>query len=88
VNHNQMYDPGETFRDRGLNNLDLYLLPINETRIMRATCSSQSRVDSVEHIFCPIPKAGRYKIRVQYRQAVNPVNQSYALSWWTAPVPE
>ncbi|MEB3311852.1 MAG: S8 family serine peptidase [Snowella sp.] len=82
-NANQRYDLGESFRDRGLNNLDIYLLPHNETQISKAICASRSRVDSVEQIFCPIPQTGHYKIRVQYREARYPVNQTYALSWWT-----
>ncbi|MGK7950999.1 MAG: S8 family serine peptidase [Xenococcaceae cyanobacterium] len=82
-NNNQKYDVGETFRDRGLNNLDLYLLPANENSNLRNSCSSISREDSVEHIFCPVPAAGRYKIRVYYRQQLNEPTQAYALAWWT-----
>jgi hypothetical protein len=82
-NGNQQYDTGETFRDRGLNNLDLYLLPVGENSSQKSLCASVSEVDSVEHIFCRIPAAGRYKIRVQYRQQVNEPMQPYALAWWT-----
>lgn len=82
---NEQYDVGETFRDRGLNNLDLYLMPLDETDIGKSTCASISDVDSVEHIFCQVPKTGRYKIRVQYRQQVNEDSQPYALAWWTVP---
>ena len=85
TNRNQLYDKGETFRSMGLNNLDIYLLPINETETQQAICKSESLVDSVEHIFCPIPQTGKYKIRVEYHQAVNPIIQPYALSWWTVP---
>ncbi len=77
------YDVGETFRDRGLNNLDLYLMPIEAESNQRNTCSSLSAEDSVEHIFCPIPKTGRYKIRVYYRYQHNEPVQSYGLAWWT-----
>ena len=83
-NRNQQYDVGETFRDRGLNNLDVYLLPVEENNNMRNVCSSSSFEDSVEHIFCPIPATGRYKIRVYYRHQFNEPVQSYALAWWTA----
>jgi hypothetical protein len=48
--------------------------------------SSQSDVDSVEHIFHQIPANGRYKIRVQFRQQVNDHTQPYALAWWSVPV--
>lgn len=82
-NGNQQYDTGETFRNRGLNNLDLYLLPVGESSNQKSLCASVSEVDSVEHIFCRIPAAGRYKIRVQYRQQVNEAIQPYALAWWT-----
>ena len=82
-NRNQQYDAEETFRDRGLNNLDIYLLPVGEDSDMRNICSSSSFEDSIEHIFCPIPKTGRYKIRVYYRHQLNEPVQSYALARWT-----
>ncbi|MEN9564881.1 MAG: hypothetical protein RLZZ69_77 [Cyanobacteriota bacterium] len=82
-NRNQQYDAEETFRDRGLNNLDIYLLPVGEDSNMRNICSSSSFEDSIEHIFCPIPQTGRYKIRVYYRHQLNEPVQSYALAWWT-----
>ena len=82
-NGNEMYDVGESFRDRGLNNLDLYLMPVDEDSTKKSTCASISEVDSVEHIFCSVPTAGRYKIRVEYRDKVNEDSQSYGLAWWT-----
>jgi len=86
-NKNELYDVGENFRDRGLNNLDLYLVKADGQNQDAATvCSSISPVDSVEHIFCPIPANGNYKIRVQMRQQVNEPTQSYGLAWWTVPV--
>ena len=84
-NNNKAFDVGESFRDRGLNNLDLYLIPADEKDSGKSVCSSISEVDSVQHIFCPVPAAGRYKIRVQYRKQVNEASQPYALAWWTAP---
>jgi hypothetical protein len=84
-NKNKAFDVGESFRDRSLNNLDLYLMPADGRDTSKSVCSSISEADSVEHIFCPVPAAGRYKIRVQYRQKVNEASQSYALAWWTAP---
>jgi hypothetical protein len=83
TNKNNIFDPGENFRDRGLNNLDVYLLPVDEENNTKYTCASISDMDSVEHIFCPVPKAGKYKIRVQYRQRINEAEQAYALAWWT-----
>jgi len=67
------------FRDRGLNNLDLYLVSAESNAPINSTCSSISEVDSVEHIFCPVPTTGKYKIRVQFRQPMNKATQTYAL---------
>ena len=78
-NNNQEYDIGETFKDKGLNNLDVYLVKNNEVVV----CDSVSEVDSVEHIFCPVSTNGNYKIRVQFRKQVNKAIQSYGLAWWT-----
>ncbi|MBW4508428.1 MAG: S8 family serine peptidase [Scytonematopsis contorta HA4267-MV1] len=85
-NQNQQYDLEETFSDRGLNNLDLYLVRADAPNIAVAVCSSTSDIDSVEHIYCPIPANGNYKIRVQYQKQVNQPTQPYALAWWTVPV--
>lgn len=87
LNNNDKFDVGETFRDRGLNNLDLYLIPADESSSLRNTCSSLSYEDSIEHIFCPISKTGRYKIRVNYRRQINEPQQNYGLAWWTASSP-
>ncbi len=85
TNKNKQFDIGESFRDRGLNNLALYLMPANENDTRKSVCSSVSEVDSVQHIFCPVSTSGQYKIRVQYRKQVNEAAQPYALAWWTAP---
>ncbi|MBW4601328.1 MAG: S8 family serine peptidase [Calothrix sp. FI2-JRJ7] len=82
-NNNQAYDEGENFRDQGLNNLDLYLVQDTPNGSTSIACSSVSEVDSVEHIFCPVPTAGKYKIRIQYKKQVNEAKQPYALAWWT-----
>ena len=82
-NRNQQFDEGETFRDRGLNNLDVYLIPVEESSNMRNVCSSSTPEDSIEHIFCPIPTTGKYKIRVYYRHQINEPVQNYGLAWWT-----
>ncbi len=83
TNDNKQYDLNETFRDRGLNNLDVYLLPVDSDDFSSRICASRSAEDSVEHIFCQVPETGRYKIRVHYRQQVNEEVQPYALAWWT-----
>jgi len=84
-NGNGLYDVGEEFRDRGLNNLDLYLMRVEDQDTSQSVARSISDVDSVEHIFYQIPAAGRYKIRVYFRDRVNDMNQPYALAWWTVP---
>jgi hypothetical protein len=78
------YDLGEEFRDRGLNNLDLYLMRIEDNSIDRHLSASNSSIDSLQHIFYQIRDPGRYKIRVVFRQAINVPTQNYAIAWWTA----
>lgn len=84
-NRNGQYDVGEKFSDRGLNNLDLYLLDAKSNAPASSICTSVSEVDNVEHIFCPVATTGNYKIRVQFRRPENEVTQPYALAWWTVP---
>ncbi|MDB9496491.1 S8 family serine peptidase [Spirulina major CS-329] len=83
-NGNEVFDSGESFSDRGLNNLDLYLLPAESDDLADSVCSSVSAIDSVEHLFCAIPRSGQYKIRVVHRTAVNNPVQPYGIAWWTA----
>lgn len=84
ANNNQQYDLGEKFSDRGLNNLDLHLIPADtDNPYMGPACSSVSEIDNVEHIFCPVPNTGNYKIRVQFRQKINEATQPYSLAWWS-----
>jgi subtilisin family serine protease len=84
-NRNGEFDLGEGFRDRGLNNLDLYLMRAEDTDIRQSIWSSQSEIDSVEHIFHQVPTTGRYKIRVAFREQINQPTQNYGLAWWTVP---
>jgi hypothetical protein len=84
-NQNKEYDVGETFRDRGLNHLDLYLMHAEDDNIDRNIWASTSAVDSIQHIFHQVRDPGKYKIRVYFRQAVNVPRQAYALAWWTVP---
>lgn len=86
ANRNELYDLGETFEDRGLKNLDLYLMRAEDEDISASIWSSESGVDSVEHIFYQIPETGRYKLRVIYHQQVpDEIVQPYALAWWAMP---
>ena len=83
ANGNEQYDVGEAFTDGGLNNLDIYLMRAEDSDTKKSIWSSVSQVDSVEHIFHPVPAAGQYKIRVVYRDRANEPMQPYALAWWT-----
>jgi hypothetical protein len=88
ANRNGEYDAGESFRDRGLRDLNLYLMRAEDTDTAKSIWSSESQVDSVEHIFHLIPETGRYKIRVTLRQhtsAREEQSQPYAIAWWTVP---
>ncbi|TAF06818.1 MAG: peptidase S8 and S53 subtilisin kexin sedolisin [Nostocales cyanobacterium] len=85
-NKNQQYDVDENFQDRGLNNLDLYLVKADDPKTEIVACSSVSDIDNIEHIFCPVPANGNYKIRVKFKQQVNENTQAYSLAWWTVPV--
>ncbi|MBD1874358.1 S8 family serine peptidase [Nodosilinea sp. FACHB-131] len=88
ANRNGLYDLGEGFNDKGLNNLDVYLMPADEDDITKSVWSSVSEVDSIEHIFYQIPETGRYKLRVVYQQqAHSEPTQPYALAWWSVPTP-
>ncbi|HEY9700010.1 MAG TPA: S8 family serine peptidase [Trichocoleus sp.] len=85
ANQNEEFDLGETFRDRGLNDLDIYLMRAEDEDISKSIWSSVSDVDSIEHIFHQIPSTGRYKIRVVYRTQKNEPTQAYGLAWWAMP---
>lgn len=82
-NQNGDFDMGEAFSDRGLNDLNLYLMRVEDDDVRLSIASSVSTVDSVEHIFYAVPKTGRYKLRVQFRRRVNAEKQPYAIAWWT-----
>ncbi|MEO1404304.1 MAG: hypothetical protein AAFV72_24055, partial [Cyanobacteria bacterium J06635_1] len=86
-NGNGLFDVGEAFNGQDLNNLDLYLMPADETDISKSVWSSVSAEDSLEHIFHLIPETGQYKLRVVYHESANgEASQPYALAWWAAPV--
>jgi subtilisin family serine protease len=84
-NRDREYEIGSKFRDLGLNQLDLYLMPADENRLDRSLWSSTSSIDSVQHIFHQIRDPGKYKIRVHFRNAINLPRQAYGLAWWTVP---
>ncbi|MBJ7901644.1 MAG: S8 family serine peptidase [Cyanobacteria bacterium RI_101] len=83
LNRNRRYDLGESFRSRPLPALQLILE--SQTSPPAVVCHSRSSVDSVQHVFCPLPQTGRYQIRVQSPPGDFP-NQAYGLAWWTAPL--
>jgi subtilisin family serine protease len=84
-NGNGEFDAGESFRDRGLNNLNLYLLPADATDLGQSLAASTSSVDSVEHIFHRIPTDGRYKLRVVMGRNITQQIQPYGIAWWGLP---
>lgn len=86
-NGNGEFDLNEGFRDRGLNDLNLYLMRVEDDDTQQSVWSSESAVDSVEHIFYHVPKTGRYKLRVKFHRQVNDPNQPYALAWWAKTAP-
>lgn len=85
-NDNRKYDIGESFRDRGINNLDIYLMRSQDEDISKSVWSSVSKVDNTEHIFIKVPTTGKYKLRVVFKSpAANASLQRYGLAWWTVP---
>jgi Subtilase family len=82
-NINCQYDIGETFTDKGLNNLDLYLMKAEDNDINNSLWSSRSNIDNIEHIFHEIPSTGKYKLRVYFTEKINNNHQKYALTWWS-----
>ena len=85
-NDNRKYDYGESFRDRGINNLDIYLMRSQDEDTAKSVWSSISKVDNTEHIFIKVPAAGKYKLRVVFKSpATNESLQRYGLAWWTVP---
>ncbi len=87
-NRNGRYDIGESFQDRGLNDLNLYLMPADSDDISQSLWSSVSEVDSVEHLFYQVPETGYYKLRVVYqRQVHDQPTQPYGLAWWAVSAP-
>lgn len=83
ANGNDLYDLGETFEDKGLSNLDLYLMRAEDNDIRDSIWSSVSDVDSVEHIFTQIPATEQYKLRVVHQQPSEDESAlPYALAWW------
>ena len=57
----------------------------DDNDVKQSLWSSISDVDSVQHLFHPVPTKGRYKIRIQFHRQVNDPIQPYALAWWTVP---
>jgi hypothetical protein len=83
-NGNEQYDLGESFRAKPLANLDLFL--VSQDGKSMAVCSSQSRVDNLEHFFCSIPTSGLYQIKVKHQGLPGGTKaENYSLSWWTVP---
>ena len=83
-NDNGRFDRGEGFANKGLSDFDLYLIPEGEdVASTTSACRSISSVDSVEHIFCQVPRTGRYRLRVALKEAAVGAEDAYGLAWWT-----
>ncbi|MFN5515318.1 MAG: S8 family serine peptidase [Cyanobacteriota bacterium] len=82
LNQNRRYDLGESFRSLPLPALKLTLE--SQTSPSLVACRSLSAVDSVQHLFCPVPQTGFYRLRVESPPGDFP-HQPYGLAWWTEP---
>jgi Subtilase family len=91
-----IYEPGtDGLAGLPLDNLDLYLMLIDDTLTEQALWSSASTVDNLEHLFWQVPAAGDYKLRVVFTQDVTllpgfEATPDYTLAWWAgvSEVPE
>ncbi|MDX2254036.1 MAG: S8 family serine peptidase [Pseudanabaenaceae cyanobacterium bins.39] len=86
-NKNGMYDIGESFSSKGFAKLELYLMRSQDQDTSASVWSSTSQVDNLQHIFIPIPKTGKYKLRIIMRSPQDNseellLPQTYALAWW------
>jgi Subtilase family len=64
-----------------LNNLNVYVLPVNDNNLGDAVAKSIASEDNVEHIFKDIP-AGNYKIVVTNEAGGIGDDQDYGIAWW------
>jgi len=55
----------------------------DDNAVKQSIESSISDVDSVQHLFHPVPATGWYKLCVQFQRQVAEATQPYALAWWT-----
>lgn len=78
------FDPGESFKDQGLNHLALYLMRATDQDSSQNIWSSESKVDNLQHLLVRIPATAKYKLRIVFRQADAVSSfQPYAIAWWT-----
>jgi hypothetical protein len=85
-NGDRLFQIGDSFKNDGINNLELYLMREQDNDIAQNVWASVSKVDNLQHIFIKIPTAGKYKIRVVFKaMPKNEPMQRYGLAWWTAP---
>jgi hypothetical protein len=83
-----VFEFDDTFADKGLTNLNLYLLPKGAANFNNPEAQSISLNYSVEHIFFQIKNEGEYEIWVHQADAPHGAQQ-YALAWQAvAAVPE
>jgi hypothetical protein len=88
TNANQQFDPGESFFDLGLTNLDLYLMPKGAQDLSEMIWGSTADSSwNIEHLFFLVPQTGDYELWVSQRDVVVG-QQFYALAWQAVMVPE
>ena len=74
------YNTFDIFTDLGVNDLDLYLLPVGWTDLSQAADRrSISFVENVEHVFAQVPTTGNYEIVVNQSSGGD---EEFALAWW------
>jgi hypothetical protein len=78
------YTSGDQFIGQGLNDLDLYVMPVGWVDFSEALTGlfSVSSEDNVEHIFAEVPTSGNYEIVVNHFQGGLATDQKFALAWW------
>lgn len=74
------FESGDTFADKGLTNMDLYLLPKGAKEVKEAVARSISPNYSVEHIFFQVTKTADYEFWVVQVDAPHGA-QPYGIAW-------
>lgn len=87
ANGDRDFSQGESFHAAPINNLELYLMAVDQQDSEQNIWSSISSVDNLQHLTWRIPKSGRYKLRIVFGRQRDQNFQDYAIAWWTKPEP-